>query len=86
MTGGGFAPFSVTGMSSLTCGSRIHVMRFQTAGAAHGWLNDVIAIGEGSIDPDWGMLAMRYYACIAGLPARHRGASGSVTGKPNRGM
>jgi hypothetical protein len=65
VTGGGFALFSVTGMSSLTSGSGIHLMRFQTAGAAHGWLNDVIAIGEGSIDPDRGMLAMRYYACIA---------------------
>jgi hypothetical protein len=40
-------------------------MTFQTADAAHGWLNDVIAIGEGSIDPDRGLLAMRYYACVA---------------------
>ena len=38
-------------------------MTFQTADAAHGWLNDIIAIGEGSIDPDRGLLAMRYYAC-----------------------
>ena len=28
-------------------------------------LNDVIAIGEGSIDPDRGLLALRYYACVA---------------------
>jgi len=35
------------------------------ADAAHGWLNDIVAIGEGSIDPDRGLLAMRYYACTA---------------------
>ena len=40
-------------------------MTFQTADAAHGWLNDIIAIGEGSIDPDRGLLAMRYYVCTA---------------------
>jgi hypothetical protein len=40
-------------------------MMFQTDNAAHGWLNDVIAVGEGSIDPDRGVLAMRYYACVA---------------------
>jgi hypothetical protein len=55
--------FSLTGMSSLTNGSGVHVMMFETEHAAHGWLNDVIAIGEGSIDPDRGLLAMRYYAC-----------------------
>jgi len=56
--------FSVTGMSSLTSGSGVNVMTFQTADAGHSWLNDVIAIGEGSIDPDRGLLAMLYYACI----------------------
>ena len=49
-------------------------MTFQTADAAHGWLNDVIAIGEGSIAPDRGLLAMRYYVCTAdyllGIEAR----------------
>jgi hypothetical protein len=40
-------------------------MTFQTADTAHRWLNEVIAIGEGSIDPDRGLLAMRYYACVA---------------------
>jgi hypothetical protein len=59
VTGGGFVLFSLTGMSSLTSGSGIHVMTFQAADAAHGWLNDIIAIGEGSIDPDRGLLAMR---------------------------
>jgi hypothetical protein len=60
---GGFVLFSLTGMSSLTNGSGVHVMTFETEHAARGWLNDVIAIGEGSIDPDRGLLAMRYYAC-----------------------
>lgn len=49
-------------------------MTFQTADAAHGWLNDVLAIGEGGIDPDQGLLAMRYYVCTAdylpGIEAR----------------
>ncbi len=61
---GGFVLFSVTSMSSLTNGSGVHVMTFQTANVARGWLNDVIAIGEGSIDPDRAVLAMRYYACV----------------------
>jgi hypothetical protein len=74
VTGGGFVLFSLTGMSSLASGSGVHVMTFQTADATHGWLNDIIAIGEGSIDPDRGLLAMRYYACTAdylpGIEAR----------------
>ena len=61
---GGHVLFSLTGMSSLANGSGVHVMTFQARDAAHGWLNDVIAIGEGSIDPDRGLLAMRYYACV----------------------
>ena len=74
VTGGGFVLFSLTGMSSLASGSGVHVMTFQTADATHGWLNGIIAIGEGSIDPDRGLLAMRYYACTAdylpGIEAR----------------
>jgi hypothetical protein len=64
VTGGGFVLFTLTGMSSLANGSGVHVMTFQAQDAAHGWLDDVIAIGEGSIDPDRGLLAMRYYACV----------------------
>jgi hypothetical protein len=67
---GGFVLFTLTGMSSLADGRGVHVMTFQTEGAAHGWLNDIIAIGEGSIDPDRGLLAMRYYECVVDyLPA-----------------
>jgi hypothetical protein len=51
VTGGGFVLSSLAGMSSLTSGSGVHVMTFQTADAAHGWLNDVIAIGEGRPRP-----------------------------------
>ena len=61
---GAAPPATLTGMSSLANGSGVHVMTFQAQDAAHGWLNDVIAIGEGSIDPDRGLLAMRYYACV----------------------
>jgi hypothetical protein len=61
---GGFVLFSLTGMSSLTNGRGVHVMTFQTEDVAHVWLNDVFAIGEGSIDPDRAVLAMRYYACV----------------------
>ena len=61
---GGFVLFTLTGMSSLTNGSGVHVMTFQTENVEHGWLNDVIAIGEGSIDPARAVLAMRYYACV----------------------
>ena len=70
----GFVLLSLTGMSSLTNGSGIHVMTFQTADVAHGWLNDIIAVGEGSTDPDRSLLAMRYYVCTAdylpGIEAR----------------
>lgn len=60
-----FVLFTLTGMSSLTNGTGIHVMTFQTDSTDLSWLNDVIAVGEGSIDPDRGLLAMRYYACAA---------------------
>ena len=63
--GGEFVLFTLTGMSSLTNGSGIHVMTFQTESADLGWLNDVIAVGEGSIDPNRGLLVMRYYVCVA---------------------
>ena len=65
VAGGEFVLFTLTGMSSLTNGNGIHVMTFQTESADLGWLNEVIAVGEGSIDPDRGLLAMRYYVCVA---------------------
>jgi hypothetical protein len=67
---GAFVLFTLTGMSSLSNGSGIHVMSFQTEYRRLAWLNDVIAVGEGSIDPNRGLLAMRYYSCTVDyLPA-----------------
>ena len=60
--------FALTGLSSLTDGRGIHVMTFQTAAPSHLWLNDVLAIGEGSIDVEHSRLAMRYYECEIELP------------------
>jgi hypothetical protein len=82
VTGGGFVLFSLTGMSSLTSGSGVHMMTFQTADATHGWLNDVIALGEGSIDPDRGPAGHALLRLRPGLPAGHRAAGRSVTAKP----
>jgi hypothetical protein len=60
--------FALTGLSSLADGRGLHVMTFQTAAPAHLWLNDVLAIGEGSIDVAHAQLAMRYYECEVELP------------------
>lgn len=56
--------FELRGLSSLQDGRGVHVLTFQTEDRDHLWLNEVIAVGEGSIDPDRGLLAMRYYECI----------------------
>jgi hypothetical protein len=61
---GGCVPFNVTGMSSLTSGTGLHAMTFQTENVTHGSSNDVIAIGEGRTDPARALLAMRHYACV----------------------
>jgi hypothetical protein len=57
--------FSLSGLSSLADGRGVHVMTFETRAASHSWLNEVIAIGEGSVDVERLVLDMRYYACIA---------------------
>ena len=62
---GGFVFFTLTGLASLQNGRGIHVLNFQTEEPDHLWLNDVVAVGEGSIDPVRKMLAMRYYECVA---------------------
>jgi hypothetical protein len=56
--------FRLAGLASLTDGRAIHVMTFQTHDPGHAWLNDVVAVGEGSVDRSRGLLAMRYYECI----------------------
>jgi hypothetical protein len=61
--GGDRALFTLTGLSSLTDGSGIHVMMFESDAADLLWLNTVFAIGEGRVDAENGVLAMRYYEC-----------------------
>jgi hypothetical protein len=58
-----FVLFKLSGMSNLADGTGVHVMTFITDYAPHLWLNDVIAVGEGSVDPTAGVLSMRYYSC-----------------------
>lgn len=58
-----FVLFTLTGLSNLTDGAGIHVLTFTTEHEPHLWLNEVIAIGEGSIDVAAGALSMRYYSC-----------------------
>ena len=60
---GAFVLFTLTGLSNLTDGAGVHVLTFMTEHEPLDWLNDVIAIGEGSIDPAAGALSMRYYSC-----------------------
>jgi hypothetical protein len=64
LASGGVVLFELRGLSSLQDGRGVHVLTFQTEDHDHLWLNEVIAVGEGSIDPDRRLLAMRYYECI----------------------
>jgi hypothetical protein len=61
--GGAFVLFTVQGLSHLSDGSGIHVMKFMAQDEPHQWLNHVIAVGEGSIDVARSALSMRYYEC-----------------------
>ncbi len=63
VVGGGLVLYSVTGLSNVTDGTGIHVMTFRTDHEPLLWLNDVIAVGEGSVDARRRTLAMRYYSC-----------------------
>jgi len=72
-----FVLFSLSGMSNLTDGAGVHVLTFMTEHEPHLWLNEVIAVGEGSIDRVAGALSMRYYSChVDHLPGRISGAPG----------
>ena len=64
----GVVLFTLTGLSSLTDGRGVHVLTFQAEAPSHRWLDDVIAIGEGTIDVERARLAMRYYECEVELP------------------
>lgn len=55
--------FTLHGLSNLDDGAGIHVVKFTTQDPQHLWLNDVIAVGEGSIDVARSALSMRYYEC-----------------------
>ena len=61
----GLVMFTVSGISSLTDGSGLHVLRFTTRHEPLTWLNTTLAVGEGSVDPEAGILLMRYYVCTA---------------------
>lgn len=60
---GGFVLFTLAGLSNLEDSSGIHVMTFLTEHQPHLWLNDVVAVGEGSVDVARSALSMRYYSC-----------------------
>lgn len=64
LASGGSVLFDLSGLSSLTDGRGIHVMTFRTDDAEYGWLNDVLAVGEGTVDVERAVLAMRYYECV----------------------
>ncbi|HET6560554.1 MAG TPA: hypothetical protein VFG72_01655 [Marmoricola sp.] len=68
LSDGGEVLFALSGLSSLDDGHGIHVMTFQSAAPSHEWLNDVIAVGEGTVDVEHARLAMRYYECGAEVP------------------
>jgi hypothetical protein len=61
---GALVLFKLTGLSSLGDGRGVHILTFESEHPESRWLNEVIAIGEGSIDPERLVLAMRYYECI----------------------
>lgn len=60
---GGLVLFTLTGLSNVVDGAGIHVMSFMTDHEPAMWLNNVIAVGEGSVDRQRQALAMRYYTC-----------------------
>jgi len=68
LSGGGEVLFALGGLSSLTDGRGIHVLTFQTSAPSHRWLNNLLAVGEGTIDVEHSRLAMRYYECGPELP------------------
>ncbi len=65
---GGEVLFALNGVSSLSDGQGLHVMTFQTAVPSHAWLNNALAIGEGTVDVEHARLRMRYYECGADVP------------------
>ena len=70
---GGLVFFTLTGLSNLIDGSGIHVLTFMTDHEPSSWLNEVVAVGEGSIDTERMALYMRYYSCAVD----HRPSAGT---------
>jgi hypothetical protein len=60
--------FALNGLSSLGDGLGLHVMTFQTAVSSYLWLNNALAVGEGTIDQEHARLTMRYYECTVETP------------------
>jgi hypothetical protein len=60
--------FALNGLSSLGNVEGVHVMPFQTAAPSYLWVNDVVAVGEGTIDVEHARLAMHYYECGVEVP------------------
>lgn len=46
-------------------GRALHVLTFEVDDDRYTWLNDIVAVGEGSVDPR-GLLRMRYHECLGG--------------------
>jgi hypothetical protein len=65
---GGEVLFALNGLSSLIDGQGVHVLTFQTAAPSYLWLNEVVAVGEGTVDVEHSRLAMRYYECGVEAP------------------
>lgn len=56
--------FRVGGNGYPEGGRAVHVLTFEVDDDRYAWLSDVVAIGEGSVDPERGVLRMRYFECV----------------------
>lgn len=56
--------FRISGNGYPQGGQAVHVLTFEVDDERYAWLNDVVAVGEGSVDSERGVLRMRYYECV----------------------
>lgn len=54
--------FRVRGNGYPQGGRAVHVLTFEVDDEAYAWLNDIVAVGEGSVDG--GVLRIRYFECV----------------------
>jgi hypothetical protein len=54
--------FQVGGNGYPQAGRALHVLTFEVDDERYAWLNDVVAVGEGSVDG--GVLRIRYFECV----------------------